>query len=546
MKAPAWVEDARAHPSSLRAYELPWASQILARARAIAVGLALAALTAALLLRLYGLDGFITYYPDTYAQLRAVDNLLAGEFPISYIYPPGIATALAPVFLILPDTLAAMQVAVVLAGVALIGLAYIIGRAWTGERSVGVLFAIAVAFGAPFVFFSRVLWFDGINTLLIASALFLAPRVKACGTGSLVGYGALVFAAVTVRYTNAIILPAVFLATLSTSPDASLVTTIRRHLCSRFIVTLGTVIAVLYGAYVLSAWESLWRFSSPHAGSVVGLDGYAERAGRYIMASLTGSGTGLGTTDLFAALAVAALAAGGARRLWLRNRSVTLALVALLLLWGPSHAAYIVFDARYALPAFFFVLFLAAYSLAGATTCIRSLGKPVYRVTTVTFLSLGLAFFAGNQLAHDISYLLTWPDQIDQSREPAYEEIRAALRGLDGERTVVISSQALAIDRANPEISTYDLIPHSGRYGINEDSVYRLLDYVREQQADGKTVYYHYTEYEDVRSRFRIYELGFDAYFSAIQNMYEVTEIVSVKDRAQRLYELQPPAATLE
>ena len=41
----------------------------------------------ALFFRLYGMGSVISYYPDTYGQLRAVDNLLSGLFPISYHYP---------------------------------------------------------------------------------------------------------------------------------------------------------------------------------------------------------------------------------------------------------------------------------------------------------------------------------------------------------------------------------------------------------------------------------------------------------------------------
>jgi len=37
------------------------------------------------------LDGYVTFYPDTYAQLRAVQNLVSGHLPISYFYPPGVA-----------------------------------------------------------------------------------------------------------------------------------------------------------------------------------------------------------------------------------------------------------------------------------------------------------------------------------------------------------------------------------------------------------------------------------------------------------------------
>ena len=55
---------------SLAARLLPWASL------AAIVGLGL-------FLRLYRMHGVITYYPDSYSQLRAVENLLSADFPLS-------------------------------------------------------------------------------------------------------------------------------------------------------------------------------------------------------------------------------------------------------------------------------------------------------------------------------------------------------------------------------------------------------------------------------------------------------------------------------
>jgi hypothetical protein len=137
----------------------------------------------------------------------------------------------------------------------------------------------------------------------------------------------------------------------------------------------------------------------------------------------------------------------------------------------------------------------------------------------------------------DLTYLIVWPRQVELSREPAYDVIRDELQTLDGASSVVISSQALAIDRNGVEV--YDLIPHSGSYGINNDSVERLLDYVRTEQEEGMTVYYHYTEYEEVGSKFLVYEEGYDAYFEGLVDEYRLREVASADHRAQRLYRLE-------
>jgi hypothetical protein len=494
-----------------------------------------AATAGALLLRMSRLDGFITYYPDTYAQLRAVDNLLAADFPISYIYPPGVALALAPLFAFLPDTLAAMQTAVLIAGLALIVVSFLFARAWTGDESTAWLLAVCVAFAAPFVFFSRVLWFDGINTLLIVLSLLLAPSMSRRPLPAQVAYSMLLFATVTVRYTNVIILPAVFIASM---PDGTLSTGgVGRHLKSRVIIVSAATIAVLYGVYLVSAWDAVSRFSNGTSGSVLGMGGYVERLGQYVPAALLGYADQIDFRDAVAAVTVGALALGGALRLWQLSRQRTIAVLLAIALWLPIHALYIAFDDRYAMPAFFLVLFLAAYGLAGLPAWWRTLDRPWQRVGTVTGLAIGLAFFTGQHLAMDLSYLIVWPRQVEQSREPAYDVIREELRTLDGPSSVVISSQALAIDRNGVEV--YDLIPHSGSYGIDKDSLERLLDYVRTQQDEGMTVYYHYTEYEEVGSDFLIYEEGYDAYFEGVVDEFRMREVASADHRAQRLYRLE-------
>src|SRR3990170_8757516 len=103
---------------------------------------------AALAVRLYHLDGLVTYYPDSYAQLRAVDNLLSGHFPTSYLYPPGVALFLAPAFAVLPNTLVTMQATILVAGIALVLLAYGAGLATTGDRRAAPLLPPAGALGA--------------------------------------------------------------------------------------------------------------------------------------------------------------------------------------------------------------------------------------------------------------------------------------------------------------------------------------------------------------------------------------------------------------
>lgn len=498
----------------------------------------------ALFLRLYRLDGFVTYYPDSYAQLRAVENALNGTFPVAFLYPPGVALFLAPVFAVFPDALVTMQATIVAAGIALVVVAYVAGVRATNDRRAALVFAVAVAFSSPFVFYSRAALFDVINTLLIALSLLLAPLVVRRGLPVLLPYAVLLFVTITVRYSNPVILPALFLASLGDEPF-----TARRaldHLRSRPVITVVLVVAALYATYFALSFETLSRFGNSESGSIVDFTTYLPRLGRYAQATLVGYADQVRWQDGLAAASVLALAAVGARRLWQTNRRFVIVIAALMLPWLPVHAVYGTFQGRYAMPPFFFVLLLATFGLSVSITWWRSLELPWQRVASSGLLAVAVSLFAGQQLALDAAFLIRWPDVVADGREEAYGDARAFLRGLDGPNSILLSSQALAVDRANPELTTYDLIEHSERLGINDDSISGLVAYVREQRAAGKTVYYHYTEFEEVRSRFRKYELSFYDYFATLSRTFSVRLLVASPSETltQRIYVIEPATSS--
>ncbi len=516
---------------SLAARLLPWASL------AAIVGLGL-------FLRLYRLDGFTSFYPDTYGQLAAADNLVSGQFPITYLYPPGIAVFLAPVFAFLPRTILTLQATIFVAGTALIVVAYAATLAATGDRRAALFHAAAVALGAAFVFHSRVGLFDAINTLLIAASLLLAPVAVRRGSAVLLAYGLLVFVTITVRYTNPVILPALFLASIRLDARPLSWRVLWSHLRSKPVITVGLVVLALFGAYVVTMHESLTRFSNPQAGSVIDFNHYLPRLAQYLQASFIGYGESFQWhpwRNGMAAAAILPFAIVGAHRLWMTNRSFAVPLFYLIIAWAPVNAVYMIFWSRYAMPVFFFLLMLAALGISVSLSRFRSLQHPWQRVGLAGIMAVTITFFVSQQLVHDITFLYR-PPGAAQTREPAYEDIRAVLRTLDGPDSVLVSGQILAVDKANSAIAPYDLLRHSETYGINADSIDRLLEYVLAQQADGKTVYYHYTRYEDKRSRLDKYELGFDAYFGALQGDFSMQTLFRSNAHSQRLYALDPAA----
>jgi hypothetical protein len=484
----------------------------------------------------------VTYYPDSYAQLRGIDNLLSGQFPLSYLYPPGVALFLGPAFTVLPNTLVALQATILVCGIALVLFAYIAGMSATGDRRAALIYATAVAIGAPFVYFSRATMFDVITTLLVASCVFLARPAARRGAPVHAAYGVLVFLAITTRYTNAALLPALFVASLPGDFRSFSRRQVLEHMRSRAVLTALVVVIALYAAYVALSFDSITRFTNPNAGIVVSASGYFSRLARYVQATFIGYGDKFYWQDGVAAVAVFTFAAAGCRRLWSTNRTLLLPLLAVIVLWPPVHAAYNVFAGRYAMPAFFCVLLLAALGVSRSVSWQRGLPEMWQRVGAAALITLGVTFFLGRHLALDTVFLQTWPRDVAHGHEVAYDEVRDALRALDGPNTVLLSSQAMAVDRANPEIETFDLIEHSETYGIGQDSIDRVIALVEERRSAGKTVYLHFTEFENVGADFNKYELGFDDYFLSLREHYTLRELMRTDAtmRVQRLYVIEP------
>jgi hypothetical protein len=300
-------------------------------------------------------------------------------------------------------------------------------------------------------------------------------------------------------------------------------------------VLVALVVLALGVAYVATTSESLTRFGNGESGSIIDVAGYPVRLVQYALASLTGYGEQVLGPSLFVAPAVLPLVVAGARRLWRTDRRSAMALFCLMLTWAPVHAVYLDFWSRYAMPLLFFTLMLGALGVVSVLEWMRTLQVASQRMALAGGMALALTLFVGQQAAQDI-LVLQWPDTAARNSEEAYEQIRTVLRTLDGPSSVLVSSQALAVDRANPEMTTFDLLLHSERNGINDASVEDLLAYVREQQASGKTVYYHYTGYEEKSSHLKKYELSFRAYLGALDREFSLREIVRASERPQRLY----------
>lgn len=160
----------------------PACGRAASRGRALALVLSVVALTGlALWLRLEGLggwDGTLTVDESRLAlAARGVVETGLPRLPSGWLYTRGLlATYLtAPAFMLLGESDFAARLPAVLAGTALIPVAFLLGRSVGGWG--GGLFLAALLAGHPsFVVWSRQAWFYALYVLLFATALWLLLR----------------------------------------------------------------------------------------------------------------------------------------------------------------------------------------------------------------------------------------------------------------------------------------------------------------------------------------------------------------------------------
>src|SRR4051812_26226493 len=153
----------------------------------LAIGVLVAVLTAtALWIRLYGLqgwDGTLTVDESRLAMAaRGVIETGLPTLPPGWIYTRGLlATYLTvPSLVLVGSSDFAVRLPAVLAGTALIPIAYALGREVAGR--IGGLFVAALLVGHPsFVIWSRQAWFYALYVLLFAGALLFMLRANRTG-----------------------------------------------------------------------------------------------------------------------------------------------------------------------------------------------------------------------------------------------------------------------------------------------------------------------------------------------------------------------------
>jgi hypothetical protein len=483
-------------------------------ARAIAIPLAIVAL--ALFLRTWRLE-VQGWTPDTYEQLDATKRLIAGEFPVSYLYPPGVAITMAPFLQVLPATLASMQIVIIGSSLLLVAVSYVFVVKATGDRVAAALLALGVAIAPEFVALSRVGLFDLIGTTWIISAIVLVPALRGRGLWAFALYGVMLSIAINIRANNAAFLPLLVIYWCADGgvpfrPRAIVAAVLRREL----LLALGVMTALS----LLYAWIGGWTSNAQRAPFTIAP--YAAHVAFY-------AGAEFGSV---AGVVIAPLAALGASELWRRNRTLLIVAIYMLVVWPLVHAPLPFINTRYMLAPLLFALMLAAHAPAAIARMgagweaesRRAAARAV--IGGVVILGLGWAVFDG-------AMLYTWPDLAAQSHEAAYRQLRPVVAQLPP-GSLFVSPGTRGVRDSNTTIEYLDVMDYSIAGGGNPpERIQGIADQVAAARADGRAVYYLYTPFEGLggnlahpltRNSDGAGGPGYDRYYDGITARFGVTE----------------------
>lgn len=497
-----------------------------ARAKPLAAETAAPAALAvlALFLRVCRLE-LLAWMPDTYEQLAAVQRLTRLEFPLSHIYPPGVALTLAPALLFLPATLASMQAVTITASLALVVVCYAGTKHATGDRVVATLAAAEVATAPLFVYLSRDGLFDVINAMWITLAFMLVPAIRGRAFGALALYGALLAVAVDVRATNVAFLPALLIWWTGAGRPGVRVRDAARAVLCRETITAGAVLAVLF---MVLAYIGGWMGHAVGAAPVT-FNAFAVHMILYVVSEFGG---------LYAFPVLVPLAALGAVEVRRRDRALLYAVIYMIVVWPVAHSPLPFANARYMLPSYVFTLLLVAHApaaIAHHTTDWRRRARGQARIASVVAMSLVAIYFG----LSDAIILRDWPATVAGGDEAAMRELRPIVAALP-EGSLFVSPATRGVRESNPHIEYFDLIDYSLPRGNSPASVDAVLADIEREQAKGRRVYYLHSRVEATGDTFAKSGPGYESYFEGIERRFAVSPVYVASAPHYALYEVLP------
>jgi hypothetical protein len=479
-----------------------------------------AIVAAAVFLRLYDLT-LKGWTPDTYEQLFAARRLAAGEFPISNIYPPGVAVTLAPFMAVFPATQETMQGVIIAASLLLIVVAATAVRRATGDDGASLLLALGLA-GAPlFVFFSRDALFDVINTLWIVSLVLVVPALARRGWIAGAWFGVALAIACTIRATNVSFLPVVLLYWLAVHDTRSLKAALS---CVMRPVVLSSAVTLCV-SYALLAYLGGW-LGGGTAGAPVGLGSIPPNAGYYYVMEFGGP---------VAAPVVLVFTIAGIPEVWRRNRALAIVSLCMVVFWPFPHAPLAFANSRYMLPSSVFVLILAAHGHTAIGRFMRE-GALGARRWGRPLLAAGAILIAGF-VAADAAMLAGWGDRAARSDEGAYRQLRPIVRELPAD-ALLVSAATRGVSEANRSIGYFDLIDHSTAEGSKREDIDAGVAEIAAEVQAGRPVYYLYSRLDADGTSLGRRGLGFREYFISLDERYRMELVFDTGIADFRLYRM--------
>ena len=479
----------------------------------------------ALLLRVFHLE-LHAWTPDTYEQLTAGRRLVAGEFPISVFYPPGVAVTLAPAFLFFPQTLATQQGVIIGSSLVLVAVAYFTMRSATKDRSAPVLLALGIALAPLIVYFSRDGLFDMINTAWIVSAILVVPWLRGRPLPVFIAYGCLLAIAISIRATNPAFLPALLIYWADVGTTGLNRRAIWRTVWRRELIASGAAMAA---AYVLLAYIG---GSLGHAAShaPVTFEHAGDNAAFYALAELG---------DVLSAPLIVVLAALGSIYLWSRNRSLLFVSIYMLTIFPLAHVPLPFANNRYMLPSLVLALLLAAH--APAAVMLMTARQPAIVRNTWRAMAMGVVLLLGSYyVAADAYTVWYWPNGAVRSDEAGYRQLRPTIATLPP-GSLLVSGGTRGVRDSNDRIEYLDLIDYSLATDNSPERVGAMMQRIQDGLDEGRPVYYLYTSVEGINITFAQSGPGYQPYFDAASQRFRLAEVRATSLKFFTLYKIEGP-----
>jgi len=467
----------------------------------------------AVFMRLYRLE-LQAWNPDTYEQIAAASRLLHADFPLSRLYPPGVALTLAPAFALFPDTLATTQGVIIIASLSLVAIAYAWSMRIAGDRRAALMSAFAVGVAPQFVYFSRDGMFDIIGTAWLAASVFGAGLLRGRGWRAGIAFGVVLALAINVRATNVFVVPAVLLYALA--PTAGDRPAARP---GALAAAFATAIALTAAGIAIGGWLSGGSGETAVAAKVL------PHLAFYWRSSFGGI--------LYAPLALP-LAAFGARSLWRRDRAFVLVAGYLLLVWPLVHAPFHFANTRYMLPVWLLVLMLAIH---GASSLLDAAPAGRWRRWLAAPL---VTFFVASLFIGGAATVRAWPNIASHSDEAAFAELRPSVAAMPDD-ALLVGAWLRGVREANSRVTYLDLVDERIDHGNTPERIDAVAASLDAPLRDGRPVYYLYSRAEADQDTLGYGGEGFDAYFAAIASRFQLDVVQQTSLDDFRLYRITAP-----